>query len=331
LRATEVRLLTELDHGTALVFPDDLKPDREQRNVKSIWNGQVRQFESRAAALEGQGNVIKEKINQLRAQITGGQAQVAAFQEQLKSVRAEAASIAPLVEKGLIARPRILQLERAAFGVQAQIADINATIAKNREAIAEQTQQIAQLDNDRMADMTKELRDTQARLLELIPKLTNAKAVLNRMEIRSPYSGKVVGLNIFSVGGIVQRGEKILDIVPDEDALTIDAQVAVDDISELHPNMPAEVRLTAYKQRITPVIRGEVTQVSADRLIDNKTGAPYYVASVRVNEDDLRKAPNVQLYPGMPALVIIPTAERTAFDYLVGPMMMSFNRAFKQR
>jgi HlyD family type I secretion membrane fusion protein len=331
LRATEVRLLTELDHGTALVFPDDLKPDREQRNVKSIWNGQVRQFESRAAALEGQGNVIKEKINQLRAQITGGQAQVGAFQEQLKSVRAEAASIAPLVEKGLIARPRILQLERAAFGVQAQIADINATIAKNREAIAEQTQQIAQLDNDRMADMTKELRDTQARLLELIPKLTNAKAVLNRMEIRSPYSGKVVGLNIFSVGGIVQRGEKILDLVPDEDALTIDAQVAVDDISELHPNMPAEVRLTAYKQRITPVIRGEVTQVSADRLIDNKTGAPYYVASVRLNEDDLRKAPNVQLYPGMPALVIIPTAERTAFDYLVGPMMMSFNRAFKQR
>src|SRR3984893_17160772 len=235
LRATEVRLLTELDHGTELTLPEDLKARIDERYLKSIWNGQIRQFQSRVAALEGQRNVLKEKINQLQAQISGGEAQVKAFQEQLSSVRSEAASIAPLVQKGLVTRPRILQLERAAFGLDGQIADTTANIAKNRQAIAEQSQQIAQLDNDRMTEITKELRDTQAKLLDLLPKLTNARAVLDRMGIRAPYSGTVAALNVVSVGGVIQRGETILAIVPESDLLTVDAQIAVDDISEVHP------------------------------------------------------------------------------------------------
>src|SRR3954451_15322684 len=185
LRATEARLLTELDHGSELVMAEDLK--KEGSYFKSVWSGQVSQFDSRRAALEGQRNVIREKINQLGSQIVGGEAQVKAFTDQISSIRAEAKDIAPLVERGLIARPRILQLERTAFGLEAQIADATAIIAKARQAIAEQDQQIAQLDNDRMADITKDLRDTQAKMLEVIPKAMNAKAVLGRMEIRSPY------------------------------------------------------------------------------------------------------------------------------------------------
>src|SRR5438445_6068675 len=122
-------------------------------------------------------------------------------------------------------------------------------------------------------------------MLEVIPKALNAKAVLGRMEIRSPYAGRVVGLTVFSVGGVIQRGEKILDIVPEQDGLTIEAQVAVEDISDVHPNMRAEVHLTAYKQRIVPTIHGDVIQVSADRLTDPKTNNPYYTAYVRVDQD----------------------------------------------
>src|SRR6476659_2328499 len=252
LRATEVRLLTELDHGSALVIPEDLKARSNDTYFKSVWNGQVSQFESRLAAIEGQRSVIREKINQLGSQIVGAEAQVKAFTDQISSVRAEAKDIAPLVERGLIARPRILQLESTAFGLEGQIADANANIAKARQAIAEQEQQIAQLDNDRMADVTKDLRDTQAKELEVIPKAMNAKAVLGRMDIRSPYAGRVVALTVFSVGGVIQRGEKILDIVPDQDSLTIEAQIAVEDISDIRPNMRAEVHLTAHKQRIVP-------------------------------------------------------------------------------
>ncbi|MGX1321568.1 epimerase transport system membrane fusion protein [Bradyrhizobium sp. USDA 377] len=331
LRATEVRLLTELDHGSELVMPSDLKARSEDPYLKSVWNGQVSQFESRRAALEGQRSVIREKINQLGSQIVGAQAQVKSFTDQINSVHSEARDIAPLVERGLIARPRILQLERTAYGLEGQIADSNANIAKARQAIAEQEQQMAQLDNDRMTDVTKDLRDTQAKILEVIPKAMNAKAVLGRMEIRAPYSGQVVGLNVFSVGGVIQRGEKILDIVPEQDGLTIEAQVAVEDISDVHPNVRAEVHLTAYKQRIVPIIHGDVIQVSADRLTDPKSNNPYYTAFVRIDQDELAAMPNIKLYPGMPATVMIPTVQRTAFEYLVGPLIMSFNHSFRQK
>src|SRR5436305_5825549 len=323
LRATEARLLTELDHGSELVMPEDLK--KEGSYFKSVWTGQVSQFDSRRAALEGQRSVLREKINQLGSQIVGGEAQVKAFTDQISSIRSEAKDIAPLVERGLIARPRILQLERTAFGLEGQIADAKPNIAKARQAIAEQEQQIAQLDNDRMTDVTKDLRDTQAKMLEVLPKAMNARAVLSRMEIRAPYTGRVVGLNVFSVGGVIQRGDKILDIVPDEDSLTIEAQVAVEDISDVHPNARAEVHLTAYKQRIVPIIHGDVIQVSADRLTDPKTNAPYYTAFVRIDRDELAAMPNIKLYPGMPATVMIPTIQPTALDYLVWPVVMFFH------
>ncbi|MBR0872318.1 HlyD family type I secretion periplasmic adaptor subunit [Bradyrhizobium tropiciagri] len=331
LRATEVRLLTELDRGSKLVMPADLKARSDDPYFKSVWNGQVSQLESRLAAIAGQRSVIREKINQLGSQIVGSEAQVKAFTDQITSVHKEAKDIAPLVERGLIARPRIMQLERTAFGLEGQIADTNANIAKARQAIAEQEQQMAQLDNDRMTEVTRDLRDTQAKILEVIPKAMNAKAVLGRMEIHSPYGGRVVGLNVFSVGGVIQRGEKILDVVPLQDGLTIEAQVAVEDISDVHPNTRAEVHLTAYKQRIVPIVHGDVIQISADRLTDPKTNNPYYTAFVRVDQEELAALPNIQLHPGMPATVMIPTVQRTAFEYIAGPLIMSFNHSFRQR
>jgi epimerase transport system membrane fusion protein len=182
-----------------------------------------------------------------------------------------------------------------------------------------------------MADITKDLRETQAKLLEVIPRLMNAQAVLGRMDIRSPYTGRVVALNVFSVGGVIGRGDKILDVVPDQDGLIIEAQVGVDDISDVHPDTRAEVHLTAYKQRIVPIVHGDVLQVSADRLTDQRTGNAYYTALVRVDERELAALPNIKLYPGMPAQVMIPTTERTAFQYIVGPLVMSFNQAFRQK
>jgi HlyD family type I secretion membrane fusion protein len=151
------------------------------------------------------------------------------------------------------------------------------------------------------------------------------------MEIRAPYSGRVVALTVFSVGGVIGRGETIMDIVPAEDSLVVEAQVAVEDISDVRPRMRAEIHLTAYKQRITPMVEGEVVRISADRLTDQKTGQPYYVALLRMNQQQLAELPQVHLYPGMPAQVMIPTQERTAFDYLVGPLVQSFNESFRQR
>ena len=119
--------------------------------------------------------------------------------------------------------------------------------------------------------------------------------------------------------------------MPEQDSLIIEAQINVDDISDVHPDMRADVHLTAYKARITPVVRGKVAQVSADRLTDNRSGAVYYTALVQVDQSELAELPHVRLYPGMPATVMFPTVERTALDYLVGPPTLSFNRAFRQK
>ena len=336
LRATEVRLLAELAGSDNMVVPPELSTWVNDPYARDIWAGQLKQFTSRRATIAGQRSVIREKIHQLESQIVGAEAQVKSFTDQITSVRAEAENIAPLVEKQLLPRPRLLQLERSAFSLEGQIADAKASVAKFRQAIAEQQLQIAQLDNERMSEVTKDLREIQGRLLEVIPKRANAEAILGRMEIRTPYAGRVVGLAVFSVGGVIQRGEKILDIVPEQDDLAVEAQIAVEDISDVHPGMDAEVHLTAYKQRIVPTVRAEVIQVSADRLTDPKSTDPksnnaYYVALLRLNQQDLAALPDVKLYPGMPAMVLIPTQSRTAFDYLVGPLTMSFNRAFRQK
>ncbi len=331
LRATEARLLAELAGEDELVIPPELAARKDDAYVRSIWAGQVKQFETRRAAMAGQRNVIGEKIHQLQSQIDGAEAQVRAFSEQNESVHAEAESVAPLVDRMLLPRPRLLQLQRTGFSLEGQIADARANIAKFKQAIAEQKLQIAQLTNERMADVTKDLRDTHARLVEVLPKRKSAEAVLGRMEIRAPYSGRVVGLNVFAVGAVIQRGEKILDIVPDDEGLTIEAQVAVEDISDIHPGMKAELHLTAYKQRIVPTIHGKVLDVSADRLTDAKTNNAYYVATVRPDLTELAELPGVRLYPGMPATVMIPTEARTALDYVVGPLRESFHRAFRQK
>jgi len=326
LHAAEARLIAEFNGETEFAPPLNIPADE-----KGIWEAQRRQFASQQAALDGQRRVLQEKIRQLNAQIGGDENQITAFKHQSTSVHQELETISPLVDKGLIAASRRTQLQRTGYGLDGQIAETTADMARSHQAIAEQMQQIAQIENQHMTDVSKELQDTQAKLLDVIPRLSDAKAVLDRTQIRSPYTGRVVGLNVFGVGAVIGKGEKILDIVPENDGLTVESRVAVEDISDVHPGMQAEIHLTAYKQRITPMIHGNVIEVSADRLTDERTGTPYYNAIVQVDQQELAKLPSIQLYPGMPAMVQIPTVHRTAFDYIVGPLTASFSNAFRQK
>jgi HlyD family type I secretion membrane fusion protein len=331
LKMTEARLRAELAGAGQPEYPRDLTDRRNDREVISLWEGQQRQFQVRKQALEGQYNIIKEKIAQLEAQIVGGEAQLKGLAAQHESVSKENTSLQPLLERGLVTRPRLLQLERTAAALEGQIGEINGNIARSRQSIAEQMEQANGVGHQRSTEVAQELRDVQAKLVETVPKLANARAVLDRMIIRAPYGGQVIGLTIFSVGGVIGRGEKIMDIVPDRQSLVIEAQVGVDDILDVHPDLRAEVHLTAYKQRTTPIIHGEVIDVSADRLTDNRTGSPYYTALIRVDESELAALPHIRLYPGMPAIVMIPTVERTALQYLMGPLSQAFNRALREK
>jgi HlyD family type I secretion membrane fusion protein len=179
--------------------------------------------------------------------------------------------------------------------------------------------------------VASDLSETRAKLLDIMPRLQNARAALERVTVRAPYSGIVVGLSVFSVGGVIARGERLLDIVPEGTPLVVEAQIGVEDIADLRPGMTAEVHFTSYKQRTTPLIHGRIAEISADRLTDERTGLAYYKALIAVDPKELAATPEIQLYPGMPATVMITTTGRTALDYLIGPLSASFDRSFRQK
>ena len=331
LRAQEARLTAERDQTADVGFPRDLLARANDQEVARIIATEVSQFQFRRTALEGQVSVLAKRSKQLDEQIRGFRAQLASQKKQQEKFRDELDDQHFLLEKGLTQRSKVLQLERGSAAVEGQRGEIEASIAQARQQIGEMDLRISQLQYDRMTDVAKELREVQAKLLDTVPKLQAAQDVLDRTEIRSPYAGLVVGLSVFSVGGVIQRGDRVMDIVPTRNDLSVEANVSVDDIHDVRPGMKAEVHFTAYKQRVVPIIRGEVTQISADRLVDNRSGAPYYTAIVRVDAQDLAESKLVELYPGMAATVMIPTQERTALDYLLGPLVASFDQSFRQK
>jgi membrane fusion protein, epimerase transport system len=331
LRAQEARLLAERDGAREVGFPADLLARRDEPEVDKLLSTEKRQFQIRRTSLEGQIDVLNQRIHQSDEQIAGLQAQQAAVRKQIEIITAQLRDEYFLLEKGLTQRPRVLELERASAGLRGQDGDITASIARARQAIGEMQFQIIQAGNDRVTDVAKDLRDTQAKLVDLFPRLQAAQDVLDRTQMRTPYSGVVVDLGVFSVGAVIQRGDKVMDIVPTQNELTVEANVNVDDIHDVHPGMRAEVHFTAYKQRVIPVIHGIVVDVSADRLTDKRTGQPYYTAVVRVDRAELAKSKEIELYPGMAATVMIETKARTALDYLLGPVVASLDQSFRQK
>ncbi|MGE5271320.1 MAG: HlyD family type I secretion periplasmic adaptor subunit [Thiohalocapsa sp.] len=257
-RAQQARLLAERDEAAAIAFPPELLERRGDKLVAAILDAEQKQFTIRRTGLAGQVAVLRQRIEELQEQITAAQAQETSQKEQLRLIRDELRDQNYLLEKGLTQRPRVLQLERTASALAGQAGEIAGNIAKARQSIGEVDMQIIQARNDRMTDIAKDLRDTQDKLLDLPPKLQAAQDVLQRTELRSPYSGFVVGLSVFSVGGVIGKGDKIMDIVPTRNDLAVEANVNVDDIHDVHPGMRAEVHFLAFKQRELPVIHGEV-------------------------------------------------------------------------
>lgn len=331
LRSQEARLLAERDGYKAIAFPDELTRQRGDTAIGRILDSEIKQFEIRRTGLEGQVSVLKQRIAQLREQIGGAQAQQTAVKESLAIIAAELKDQNFLLDKGLAQRPRVLELERTAAGLRGQQGDLIAGIAKANQAIGETELQIVQAKNDRLTEVAKDLREAQAKLSDVSPRLVASGDVLRRTIIRSPYSGNVVDLSVFSVGGVIQRGDKLMDIVPSQNGLVTEANISVDDIQEVHRGMRAELHFTSYKQRVIPVIHGEVIDVSADRLTDKRTGAAFYTTLIKIDEQELAASKEVQLYPGMAVTVMIPTKKRTALDYLIGPFVASFDQSFRQR
>ena len=178
--------------------------------------------------------------------------------------------------------------------------------------------------------VVQQLGELQNELFDLSEKMRAAEDVLKRTVIRAPLDGTIVGLGVHTVGGVIAPGERLLDIVPKDERLVIEARVNPRDIDVVDPGLNAQVRLTAFSQRHMRPINGQVLTISADRLTDERTGEDYFLAKVELVEDVATRLDGAALYPGMQAEVMILTEARTFFDYLIRPMTESFNRAFRE-
>lgn len=321
LKSLEARLIAERDGADTITFPADLVT----RTVAAIA-GQQTIFTSRRTALLGQFDILDQRIEQFGAEIKGEQAQVDSFTRQAALLTEEMAGVEELFKRGLERKPRLLAIERDIATVEGQRSEQLSRIAKAGQGIGEMKMQRADLINKQRSEVATELRDVQTKLADNEEKLRAATDIHKRIEIVAPAAGKITNLRHFTLGGVVKPADPILDLVPMDDTLVIETQLRPLDIEEIHPDLPAEVRLTAYKQRRTPTVHGVVTYVSADAMTNEKTGQPYYVARVEVPQ-----ATNLALAPGMPAEVMIVTGKRTALAYLLDPINDSFARAFHEK
>lgn len=330
LLAQEARLIAERAGADRIDFPEALSARRDQERVAPLLDGQRRLFAARLGRVNGQVDILTQRKAQLDTEISGLRAQVTSADRQLGFIADETVGVRSLVQSGHERKQRLLALERETASLEGRRGELVASIARTEQARGEAELQILDLHNRRAEEVAAELRDVQARLAELGERLLSAEDVLRRTVITAPTAGVVMDVKLHTRGGVVGAGEPILDIVPDDDRLLIEAQVKPTDIDAVRVGLPARVRLTAFKPRTTPILAGEVSHVAADSLTDQRTGVSSYLVHVAVTRDALEAAGGLRLHPGMPTEVMIVTGERSALDYLLGPLEDSFARAFRE-
>ena len=284
--------------------------DSTQPAAREAVAGQRKIFAARRIWVDGQIAILRQQIAQLREEISALDAQVKSETRQASLIAEEMQGVEALVTKGLERRPRLLALQRTAEEIGARRSDHLGQIARAQQKIGEAELQIADHENKRLDDIMRELRTTQDDLFDLHERLSAARDVLERTEIRAPRDGVVVNRRVHTIGGVVNPGEAVLEIVPQAEELVIEARIRMDDIDLVRPGMAAQIRLVAYKQRWTPTVDGTVRTVSADSVQDGRSGDQFFVARIEVDPVSLAKLPNVELYPGMPAEVLVLTESR---------------------
>jgi len=321
------RLEAERDGKQFISFPTTLSDLTDQRVLEARQTEQ-QIFLARKNAHEGEMSVLKQQIGQLQAKIDGLKSQRASKQELAASYGDEVRDLKELLAAGFADKQRLREIERNHAVNLGEIAALSADIASTEIHIGETRLQILQLEKKFQEEVTNRLSETQAKFYEVNQQLLASRDKVNRIEIKAPVAGRVMGLAVHTLGGVITPGSTILEIVPQQEELGIDAQVSPMDIDRVSIGMIAEVRLTVFKQAVTPHIEGKLINLSADRIIDEKTGNGFYQAQIELTPESLKKMSHLELIPGMPVEVMILTGERTLLSYLMKPVTTAFARSF---
>ena len=329
--ARSARLKAERDTLPQMFFPAELT-DRssEDSELLDLMNGQLRLFEARRATLNEQFAQLKEQVAQLTNQIGGLGVQLESVHTQIELVSDELASQEALLKKGLTQRSQVSGLKREHAQLEGRIGELEAASAQASGQIAETRIERLRLESLRREEAITKLRDVSSQAAEMRQRLLAIDEVLSRLELRAPTSGIVYGLQIHTIRAVVRPAEPVLYIVPSAGRLVVQVRIPTVHIDQVHQGQLATLNLSAFDQKITPVIMGIVTKVSPDAFTDEATGETYYQAEATPNPAALKELDHVKLVPGMPVEAFLRTEPRTPISYLLKPLTDYFTRAFRE-
>lgn len=328
--AERARLVAERENKPAIVFPDELLARQIEPGAQETVTGQNRLFEARRAAFDGRVEVLRQRVAQLNEEITGIEAQQRSKARQATLIGEELAGLEALFAKGLTEKPRILALRRDQARLEGERGEHLAAIARAKKAIGETELEILQSTLQRQEEISTSLREVQTRILDLSERLAAARDRVEKIELRAPATGVVVNLAITTEGAVLQAGETLLEIVPHDTRLLVEAKLRPDDIDSVSVGQSARLRMTALIQRTTPTLQGRLIYVSADRLEEQRSGEPYFRALVALKDGEIARLEGQPVLPGMPAEVMVETGERTALEYLVQPISDTLRKAWRE-
>ena len=337
LLAQRARLQAEQAGHTRIVPPREFAALQEpyRQDADRALQLQLNQMRTRTAVLSAQRGVLGQRTSQASSSGQGYSRQLVAVEEQLRLIEDELASLRTVAEKGFVSRSRIRALERTKADLEGQRGQYAATVAQSGSQAGESRLQILEAQNNYYERVASELREVETTLADILPKWEAARDQLARTQIRSPATGAVVGLSIFTPGGVIAAGQKLMDIVPDRAELKVEGRISPTNADDVRPGQHAFVRFDTLHEKTLPALEGVVTRFSADAMTDERTGETYYTAEISIPAEELRKVEELRgantLRAGIPVAIQIPTRKRTALEYALEPLTGAVRRSLHEQ
>ena len=326
-RAKAARLGAESAYAPKANFPADILKHERQPRVAEILERERALFQSRRSSLDNQVAALRAQIRETQSESGALGEQIAAEERAIALQKEELKANEELLRQNFVQKTRVLTLQRAVAEYESRYGEHRADLSRTRQKAAELELRIINAQNAYKQNAVDELKDSTARMFDLEEKLRPSRDAAQRQQVLAPIAGEVVGLKVFTAGAVVGPRDVLMEIVPAEKTLIVEARIRPEDINHVHAGSEADVRLTAYKQRTTPLVSGRVSYVSGDRLVDAEGKSAYYVAHVEIAPKNLGE---LKMQAGMPAEVFIRTDERTVLDYLLAPVTAYLRRAMRE-
>ncbi|MDB5405857.1 MAG: type secretion rane fusion protein HlyD family [Rhodospirillales bacterium] len=304
---------------------------KDDERLAGLMQRQRDELSAKRASIANQTELLRQRQALLARQLEGDRGQEAAQATQIKLVQQELKAAQQLLEQGLMTSAHVLELQRTEAQLLGSRAERTAAIAQAREGIRGAEIQIEQLKRDRASQVAGDLLTTNEKIEDLTPRLANARAELIGTEIKAPVDGSVISQSVFTIGGVIRPGEKILDVVPEGEPLILEGKLQPEQVDGVSIGMRVEVRFPEFSSRDMPILHGTVTGLSADRILDPTTNLGFFRLAATIDPKELAATPHDHLMPGLPADIIVPLKSRSAFDYLTSPLRHSFSHAFRER